>query len=108
MGQVKQLAPYQWQANDQYIKSFRAYYPDSLKCILGRYEEIQQNASEITRNFGWAIGIKVIFGDSGQSINISGVSGAAPLSYEIKKAAIYGAAKYNDTWKGCRVDKRND
>jgi len=103
-GEVKKIAPYQFEWQDQYVKAFRTVYPDKVKMILGRTEIIAWNTNQISKNFDWHAGFTIRRKLDGSS-SFGRPEGSA-YKYTIQKGAVYGAAKYGGQWKGVRIDKR--
>ncbi len=105
----QEYAPHQVAAEQASTKAFRYFFPDKYVMALSRWETAYNNDSEINLTLDFNT-IQIGYSGNGQEfeawknfIQPSLEKGAK--SYTIKKASIFGAAKYNNTWKGVRIVK---
>lgn len=83
-------------------------YPNKFVLALSRWEKTRDNAQEIDclldfntcrLSYSGTIG-----GNFDFARNIVGPTYSnKSYSYKLKKASVYGAAKYNGQWKGIRI-----
>lgn len=106
----KNMAPGSYQYRQGQVKAFTQMFPDKHILVLGRYEEEELNTSKID---------KVLFRTPTPHIQMTVFLNPEDLSMQgnpkfkaeqkievnIEKAAMFGAAKFNNTWKGVRVSK---
>ena len=66
--------------------------------VLDRDEVIGYNVDKLSKVFDWAVGIKASWNfESSPSFDKS------PLKFEMKRASVFGVAKYGTQWKGARI-----
>lgn len=104
----KKYAPTQVAFNTSVTTGFRMIFPDKVTIALSRWEKSADNTGEVDLIFDWntcrltytnTIGGNL---DWGKNVVAPTYSNRA-YSYTVKKASIYGAAKYNGMWKGVRI-----
>lgn len=103
-----QLAPNQIAFRNSVTKGFRMIYPDKFVLALSRWEKTRDNDQEIdclldfnTCRLTYSGNIA---GDFNFARDIVGPTYSnKSYSYTLKKASVYGAAKYNGQWKGVRI-----
>lgn len=102
----QKLAPQQVAWEKQYTDQFRLVYPDKMRQVLGRYEEVEENTSSMSKNFDWSTGI-FSFSSNGTSFgpgNFGLAQGA--IKYDIEKASVYVGVYYSGVWRGIRIVKQ--
>ncbi|HLS52398.1 MAG TPA: hypothetical protein VK031_00355, partial [Tissierellaceae bacterium] len=96
----KSVAPSQYETEENEVRAFRAIYPNKARIVFDRYEESKKNVKKIVEVFDTNVGIKFTWDGSG-------LPNPSPNTYKytLVGGSVYGAAKYNGTWKGVRVKK---
>ena len=69
----------------------------TISIVQERDEQIAYNAETLSKQFDWAVGIKV--STNFEDINL----GYAPLDFSLERASVFGLAKYGAVWKGARI-----
>lgn len=102
----KYVAPQQYNWQKAYTAQFRLVRPDKIRSVLGRHEETEDNADEMTRNFDWTTAI-FKFTSNGTSFGLSNFGlGDGAVKFDVEKASIYACAYRNGVWKGVRIIKQ--
>ena len=92
-----------YEAKTEALRQFRLIFPDKSIVVVDRYEESTENGSSIERVFDWGIcEVKLSFLSGGQWVFNAGMENNA-LEFNVKSVSIYGLAKYNNQWNGCRI-----
>jgi len=85
----------------QVTAAFRIVFPDKITTLLGRYEEIENNADQISRTFDWSTPILgfSVNGGAFQPIYKTGTT------YDIKEGSVYACATRFGNTIGIRIVK---
>lgn len=101
------LAPGQANTYTNYVKAFKVVYPDKVKIVFGRFEQVARNTNSISKNFDWNVGFSLKWNPDGSANNLEDfIPTGAAYNYDIKSASIYGCARYYGVWKGARIEKK--
>ena len=102
------LAPSQVAFQKSITAGFRMIYADKVTTALSRWEKSDTNTEEINLVFDWNT-CRVTYngtlgGDFSMVDNVlKPTYENKALSYDVKKASVYGAAQYGGNWKGIRI-----
>jgi len=100
------LAPQQVAWQKQYTDQFRMLYPDKMRQIVGRYEEVEEDVHVMSKSFDWSTGI-FSFSSNGTTFGPSNFGlGQGAITYKIEKASIYACVYHGGTWRGIRIIKQ--
>lgn len=66
--------------------------------VLDRDEIIGYNTEKLSKVFDWAVGVKAKW-----NFESAPKLGELPLRFDMKKASVFGVAKYDGVWKGARI-----
>lgn len=91
---------YNWQ--QQYTNQMRLQFPDKMRAVLGRYEEVENNAHTIDKNFDWNTA-QFTLSSTGGGFH-PGI-GSQAKKYDIIKASIYACVNRGGQWRGVRIVK---
>lgn len=102
-------APGQIAFYNNITKGFRLIFPDKEVIALSRFELVYGRTGEADMIFDWqtcqltysnTIGGNLTFGDLVKNLY---AHSTGAKSFDVKKASVYGAARYHGAWKGVRI-----
>ena len=82
-------------------------FPDKEVIALSRFEQVYDNTGEVDMIFDWhtcQLTYSNTIGGDVTLINVlKHISADKAKSFDVKKASVYGAARYHGAWKGVRI-----
>ncbi len=104
----KTYAPTQPAFYNSVTTGFRLIFPDKITTAMGRFEKTADNQEELNLVFDWNTARLTYVGNGGGYFNmftnvLKPTFENKAYSYKLKKASIYGAAKWGNNWKGVRI-----
>jgi len=89
----------------QELSQFREIFPDKVKVVVNRYEEVKKNCDSFSKVFDWGTcEVSINFLNGSSFTDIVGLENNA-MSFDVEKISVYGIAKNGNRYKGIAIVK---